>query len=80
MINCEVAVDSENLLGANMGAKIYIAALYIIFGTSADYNFPIGTPSSEQKQTVKTFIERHLNILREKELLENDKKALGLDV
>ena len=63
-----------------MGAKIYIAAVYIIFGTSADYNFPIGTSSSEQRQTAKTFIERQLNILQEKELPENDKKALGLDV
>ena len=75
-----MAVGSENLLRANMGAKIYIAALYILLGTSANYNFPIGNPSIEERQTAKTFIERHLNILREKELLENDKKALGLDV
>ena len=56
-----------------MGAKIYDAAVWRLFGASAHYNFPNGTPSSEHRQTAKTYIERHLNILREKELLENEK-------
>ncbi len=57
-------------------AKIYIAAAWILFGASAHYNFPIGTPSSEHRQTAKNYIERHLNKRREKKLMENELKAL----
>ena len=61
------------LAGANVEAKIYKTAALILFGTSAHYNFPIGIPSSEHIHTAKSYIERLLNILRGKELLENKK-------
>ena len=49
-------------------AKIYDAAAWILFGASAHYNFPIGTPSSEHRQTARNYIERHLNKRRVKQL------------
>ena len=57
-------------------AKIYDAAAWILFGASAHYNFPIGTPSRQHRQTAKNYIERHLNKRRAKKLMENELKAL----
>ena len=60
-------------------AKIYDAAAWILFGASAHYNFPNGTLSCEHRQTAKNSIERRLNKRREKQLMENEKKAPVLD-
>ena len=58
-------------------AKTHDAAAWILFGASAHYNFPIGTPSGEHRQTARNYIERQLNIHREKELIKMQKKILS---
>ena len=48
----------------------------MLFGASAHYNFPIGTPSSEQIKTARNYTERRLNKRREKQLIENERRLL----
>ena len=61
-------------------AKVYDAAAWILFGSSAYYNFSIGTPTHSHRETASAYIERHLNKQRQKPLREDERITLGLDV
>lgn len=63
----------------NYAAEIYDAAAWILFGASAFYNFPIGTPNSQQRRTASARIEKRLVQLGGQPLTNYDRMELGLE-